>query len=463
MAEPSPPSEKSLFRAVPALPVIFGFIIFNVMSFQIALGTPLVLLARHWGGSPFYIGALASLVPLLTTLQIYMAPRVEYIGFRRVMLSGWTGRNVILVLIALLPFCSRFVSSSFQLEALFAFMLLYNFLRGLASSSWLPWLTALVPEPMRGRYFSADQFTCYLSSAATFYFCGKILGDQPGDLQFGIIFTIALLSGWISLYFLKAIDSPPPKEGNPTLEPFLVWARRIWRIPAFRRLIRVNIMFSLAIAAWEPFTTLFMRDQLHVSERIILYISAVKTLGAVGSAWAWGLLADRFSSRPVMALSSRIILVTMFVWLLLATGIYPTSTWFLMAVSVVFQIGILGFVISNLRYCMNDAAKDYPVLALTLFSVLTSLANALAPNLWGAMLSTIEDFKIQLGIFRIDQYTCFYAIMIMLIIGMKMLIHRLPDQKASATHIVLYHMINDYPLRTINAVYQALFHRGKAD
>lgn len=458
--------KQSLWQAVPACPRIFGFIIFNVISFQIALGTPLVLVARHWGASPFYIGAITSLVPLLATLQLYMGPRVEYIGFRRVMLSGWTGRNVILILTTMLPFCAFFLSRSLLLEALFVFMILYNILRGLASTSWLPWLIALVPESMRGRYFSFDQFASYISSAIAFFFCGWVLGDHPGDIHFGVIFAIALLTGWVSLYFLKGIDSPLPKKGIPAIEPFPVWARRIWKIPAFRRLIRVNALFSLATAAWEPFTTLFLKDNLGVSDRNILYIIGLKTLVAVVSAWGWGILADRFGSRPIMAISTRILLPVMICWLVLALGLTPTTKTPLMAIlvviSVIFQVGVLGFTISNFRYCMNNAARDYPVLALTLFSVLTSVINALAPNLWGLCLSAMEGLSLHWGPLWLTPYSFFYIMMILCIAGAKFFIRKLPDQQASSTNFVLYHMITDYPLRTINAVYGAFFNRPKA-
>jgi hypothetical protein len=84
---------QTLRQAVPACRYTLSFSIFNAVNYQIALTAPLILMARHWGGSEMYIGFLTALVPLLTTLQLYMAPRAEYIGFRHVMLMGWTVRN----------------------------------------------------------------------------------------------------------------------------------------------------------------------------------------------------------------------------------------------------------------------------------------------------------------------------------------------------------------------------------
>jgi hypothetical protein len=91
-----PAARQSIGQAVPDVGRLLGFQLFNAINFQIALGPPLVLMVLQWGASNLYIGAITALVPLLTTLQIYMAPRVEYIGYRRVIISGWMARNLAL-------------------------------------------------------------------------------------------------------------------------------------------------------------------------------------------------------------------------------------------------------------------------------------------------------------------------------------------------------------------------------
>ena len=210
------------------------------------------------------------------------------------------------------------------------FMFFFNLLRGLATTGWLPWVSALVPPSLRGRYFSTDKLADNLSGAVAFFFCGLIFGSQPTNYNFGLVYVVALLCGWTSLVFLKRIECPPPKPGKPKLEPFKIWVGRVWRDKPFRRLIRLNIVFYVMIGAWDPFTTLFMRDSLNVPEHIILYISGVKMLGAVASAWGWGILSDRFSSRPILTLAIWTSLVAMAGWFLLSLGLLPPSTLLLM-------------------------------------------------------------------------------------------------------------------------------------
>ncbi len=456
-------NHPSILRAMPSLPAMLGFAMPNAISFQIALGPPLVLMARHWGASSFYIGAIAALVPLLTMTQLYMAPRVEYLGFKRVMLAGWTGRIVTLILTAALPFCSGFLSRRFQLEALFAFMFLFNLLRGLATASWMPWVKELVPERWRGRYLSAEQVVVNISSALTLFGCGWVLGDDPGDFQFGFLFIVSFVAGMTSLYFLKRIDCPPPLEGAPTLEPVRRWVNRVWRVKPFRRLIRLNMLWTFALGAWGTFTVVYLRDGLHFPERIILYMSASSTLGALLSAWVWGLMADRFGSRPVMALTSRLILLTALCWLLLTLGLIPPAVGTVLILYILLGMGTSGFGVAINQYSLNNAPAGFPVLALSLFAATSSFSSALSPFLWGALLDLLAPVRPRVGPLLLHQYVWFYALIALMIVASKHLIRQLPDHKAAATHIVLYHMITDYPLRTLYAVQGMLTGRTRRE
>lgn len=456
-----PRRPRSLGEAVPSVKRLVCFQSFNAISFQIALGPPLILMARHWGASPFYIGAITGLVPLLSILQVYTAPRLEYLGFRRVMLSGWTGRNITLIGVAALPFSAWLsggrIPTLYLLEALFAFMFVYNLLRGLASASWLPWISYLVPAEWRGRFISIDQFVIYTSSAAALFFCGWLVGEEPTDLRFGILWLVSLGGGWISLYFLRRVDSPPPREGKPHIEPWYVWAGKVWQKRSPRRLIRMNIAWSLAMAAWGTFTIVFLRDSLHYGDRTIMNIVGASTLGGVASAWVWGRLADRFGSRPVLALSTRLVLLVMIGWLLIAMGQLYGSPLVVTTLYVLLGMASLGFNVGNARYLFNNAPREFPVLAITLFSVITSLANAIAPMLWGTFLRGLEGQSHAWGPLIFTRFTWFYLLTICVVLICKVLIRRLPDREAVATSVVVYSIFSDIPMRGLNMVYHSMF------
>lgn len=458
-----PQSFATLGQAVPAYRRILSFAMLNACNFQIALGAPLILMARKWGATSFYIGAITALVPLLTTLQIYMAPRVEYLGFRRVMMAGWLGRNIILIFVTALTFCTGWLPGSLLLKLLFISMFAFNALRGLATTSWLPWLSSLVPEQWRGRYISIEQIAINLTSAVVLFASGWVLGTDPTQTRFSLLFLFSLTAGWTSLLFLRRIEAPAPLPGKPTIEPIYVWARQVWSHQPFRRLIRMNLVMALAIAPWNTFTILFLRDRAGIPEGYILNITGVLALGIVLASWFWGILADRFGSRPIMSLATRLIFILMVCWMLMSMGVFPYSIGLVYAFFVVFGVGLIGFAIGNTRYCFNNAPKDIPVKALTIFSVSTSLCNAFGPILWGYLLTKMALFEKTVWVYDINNYTVFYFVSAVLLVVAKIMIRKLPDHQAPATHLVLYHMITDYPLRTINAIYKNVLPRNRKD
>src|SRR6478672_7586325 len=70
----------------------FLFSTFNALSFQIVLGSPMVLYARTLGASATVLGLIAGMMPLLVIFQIPAANYIHRIGFRRFVYAGWGTR-----------------------------------------------------------------------------------------------------------------------------------------------------------------------------------------------------------------------------------------------------------------------------------------------------------------------------------------------------------------------------------
>ncbi len=454
--------------ALPAVRNLVLFNIFNAVSFNIVLGAPMILLARSWGASNLYIGSLSALLWLMMSTQLYMAPRVEYIGFRKLLLAGWTGRTVFLAIVALLPFASGWLTGRLPgrghmilLVIVFVCMFAYNFLRGIATTSYMPWLRTLIDPEWRGRYFSLEHSVANISAAVTFLFCGWVLGGEPTDTEFGMIFIVSVLAAMVSIVFLARVDSPPPLTGRPQIEPLRIWVVRVWRVPVFRSIIRTSVVYYLSISAWMTFTVIFLRDQLGVSERTIMLMNGANMTGIVLSAWYWGMLADRFGSRPVMALATRLLLLMLFCWLLLTLGLLPVDPWLLTVCFCLYGVGYIGYHVSNLRLTLNQAPREFPVLALSLFMVCYSLSCAVAPVVWGFVLDWLHEFEwgLREGV-HFDRFSLFYGGSLVLLLVTKRMVRQLPNERGTHAHMVLSHVFYDAPLRTASGIYELLRGQG---
>ncbi|MEZ5327514.1 MAG: hypothetical protein R3F19_20885 [Verrucomicrobiales bacterium] len=61
----------------------YGFAAFNALSFQMVLGSPMILYAKSLGASATVLGLIAGMLPLLVALQIPAAGYVDKAGYKK--------------------------------------------------------------------------------------------------------------------------------------------------------------------------------------------------------------------------------------------------------------------------------------------------------------------------------------------------------------------------------------------
>src|SRR6476660_1373367 len=98
----SPPAES--FPA--GLHNAFLFSMFNALSFQLVLGSPMVLYAKTLGASATVLGIIAGMMPLLVIFQIPAAQHVARVGYKKFVYAGWGTRVLFIFAMALVPITS---------------------------------------------------------------------------------------------------------------------------------------------------------------------------------------------------------------------------------------------------------------------------------------------------------------------------------------------------------------------
>jgi MFS family permease len=439
-------ANRSIFTAVPAVKNLVGFNIFNAVSFNIVMSTPMILLVQRWGANKLYTGSLMATMWLLSAMQLYMAPRVEYIGFRKLLLAGWTARTMILMVVCVLPFVSGGLSHPTLLWTTMICMTIYSFLRGLANTGYWPWIRTLIGPQWRGRYFSLEQSVCNLSTAVMLFFCGFVMIKRDlTDFQYGYLLVISGIAGWVSIFFLRKVDAPEPLTDRPKIEPIFKWMPRVWAEKIFRHQMLTAICFYLTIGSFPLYTKLLLRESINLSEKTIYFIDGFNTAAIVLSAWFWGILADRFGSRPIMSLATRVLMILLVVWFLITLRVIPANPVLLGVCFTLYGIGYNGFHISNQRLALNNAPKRFPVLAISSMQVFFSLSMGIGPIIWGGLLDMMKNVHWSIAGYPIDRYTVFYAVSVLMLVSAKWMIRRLPNEKDTKPSQVISYVVFDAP------------------
>src|SRR5438309_8185703 len=207
----SAPAGRSVFPA--GLHNAFLFSGFNALSFQIVLSSPMVLYAKTLGASATVLGIISGMMPLLVIFQIPAANYIQRVGFKRFVYAGWGTRVMFIFGMALVPLTGGFLDAKNRLALIMVLLFCFNLSRGISSCAWLPWITALVPSTLRGRYLARDAGVQNSGSFFTFLIAAASLSGEPKSWQFAVLFAFSALTGAVSLSFLKRIpDAEAPEE-----------------------------------------------------------------------------------------------------------------------------------------------------------------------------------------------------------------------------------------------------------
>src|SRR2546425_6497922 len=90
----------------------FVFATFNALSFQIVLGSPMVLYARSLDASATVLGIIAGMMPLLVIFQVPAAAHIARVGYKKFVYAGWGTRVMFIFAMALVPLTGGFLGRS---------------------------------------------------------------------------------------------------------------------------------------------------------------------------------------------------------------------------------------------------------------------------------------------------------------------------------------------------------------
>lgn len=389
-----------------------GFSFFNAVSFQIVLGAPVILFAKLLGASSFLLGTIAALTPLLNILQLLAARFLHRVGYKRFVLAGWGARIFFTFCIAVLPLLPG-LSLSTRLGLLIAALFCFNLLRGFSAGAWLPWLTALVPASVRGRFLSRDNAFMHLGCLAALLLSAWVMTGSVEADEYVAVFGIGLVSALISLWFVRRIPEAESAEERKRSGAPVPWAAML-RYPPFAKLLWFTTIYMTVIGSLGVFTVEYQVVRGKFSESMILLLSAWSFVGALAGLAITAPRLDATGSKPWLRHGLVIMALVIFGWFLLASGLLPG--WPALVAALNFFGGLAGaiFGVANTRITMGSVPAMGRNHFFALFTVVSGLGLGGAPMVWGAMLDTLGTLDVVLGEMTINRYSVYFAVLVVL-------------------------------------------------
>jgi MFS family permease len=423
----------------------FLFSFFNALSFQIVLGSPMVLYAKTLGASATVLGLIAGMMPLLVIFQIPAASYISRIGFKQFVYAGWGTRVLFIFAMALVPVTGGFLDARNRLALMLVLLFCFNLSRGISSCAWLPWITTLVPATLRGKYLARDAGVQNSGSFTTFLVAAACLAGHPRPWQFAILFAFSAIMGATSLSFLKRIPDAEISEEDRGSKGRVPWFEML-TFPPFSKLLRAVVGWSISYGGLTAFTVAFLKAE-GMSEGKILLITSISFLGGLSSLGILGSGLDRLGSKPVLTFAYLSWIAVLAGWILLSGGGIQLRMGLLL--SLQFFMGLLAALVqmSNTRLAMAVIPEMGRNHFFAIYSVVGNVTLGLAPVAWGLLIDAVgARSPLWLGL-SWNRFSVFFAAALLAFILTLLLARRLDEPEAAGMEELLREILIHSPQR----------------
>jgi MFS family permease len=268
-------------------------------------GVILTAFAIHLGASNLMVGILASAPFLTQLLQLPAIVLVERMRTRKriAVLTSIAGRLMLAVMAA-----TAFFTGQAALMLFLGAVIVLCGLSAIGSCAWNAWLRDLAPDTRLGQIFSrrtalTTAISLVLGIAAALILDRTADGSTARAIAFAAMFAVGCVTGLVSAAIVAAIPEPPmPSTSGPVSLVALV--RAPLADPNFLRLLRFMASWQFAVNLATPFFTVFIVRQLGFDVSFVMVLSVVSQVANLVAIRIWGLLADRFANKSVLAVSA---------------------------------------------------------------------------------------------------------------------------------------------------------------
>jgi len=368
-------------------------------------GAFLTGLALMFGANDFEIALLAAVPFLSQIVQILSAYLIDRTGKRK-SFTVWgsiIGRQIWWLVIPLL-----FVNTPWNLELLIMLVIFSNVSVMMATPGWLSWMSELVPQRTRGRYFGVRSIYVSIATITAMIVGGMIIDEfrSYGDEHAGyaVIIGIGAAFALAAVLILRRLPDKSAEQiksasqSGHLFEPL--------RNNSFRRLLKVFTMWNFAIGISAPFFVPHMLGNLKMSfTQISIYTSAAALIAVILNK-SWGKVIDRFGCKPVIGFTAFGIAFIPMLWF------FPRAGHLNVLIFEVIYTGFLwaGFNLAAFNIPIANSPREGRTVYLAMFSVVTGLSFFIASILGGAIAHNWVDLHWHIGNQIIVNYHLVFAI-----------------------------------------------------
>jgi MFS family permease len=356
----------------------------------------LPLFALALGATNGQVGWLTAVANLTGAIAFLPGARLAERGSRKLVVL-WSGGGIarlMLLAMALLPVLSD--KGWLLIWLLIGLNGLRAFMSNLGNPAWTAIVADLVPDYVRGRYFSDRNIAMGLAALAATPLAGYLINlgnGRFGLTEFGYQFVLimAFAFGMVSTFSYSRIREPVrTRSAVVKHHPGDLW-RTVKQSPGFTGLVVSAFIWNLALQVAAPFFNVYLVNNFQASTTTIGLLVSISSLMALFGQRYFGRLVDIKGTFWVMMVCGFIIPLLPLGW------VFITAPWHVGLINTLGGFVWAGYNLANFNMLLLlTPDKDRPrAVALYQTAVFTS---AFIGPLIGGHLADVASFKLIFGL-----------------------------------------------------------------
>jgi len=394
-------------------------------------GAPFSLFARDLRASEFQIGLLAALPFLASLVSMPASLLTERTGARKkIFLAGLYLQRLLWFPIALIPLWlmtrnagAASAHSGLAISVFMGLVLLMHCAGATGGPAWLSWMADIVPDRVRGKYFSRRRQWGILSAIPTALLVGWLLDTYARNAVGGLstmhwcalIFMCSAVFGIIDIHMFQYVpDVPMEPRRHGSVFKLLGGPLRDGQFLHFAGFVGT---LTFAVSFMGQFVTFYLLDKVGVTGtgiQLMLLVAPMLTQLVVLP--AWGRAADRMGKKPVMAIASLGLVPVGLGWCFMGPGM----AWLGYLLSAAGAALWTGVEVANLNFVLEfsgskneDGEQSAGSAYVAVNSVIINVAGCLGGLSAGLIAMFLKDWHMQislLGLHTVGFYEVLFAL-----------------------------------------------------
>jgi MFS family permease len=368
-------------------------------------GAFLTGLALYLGANDFAIGLLAAIPFLAQIVQLISAFLADRTGRRKAFSVGGSiaGRQIWWLTLPLV-----FMNGPWRLSALIGIVAFANIAIMMSTPAWMAWMADLVPDKIRGRYFGLRSAVLSVAAIAATLAGGISLDHFRGLRQESLGYASLIVVGCLFAAIAAILLARIPDRPAATIRMSITWSHFLEPLKNrnFQHLLKVTFVWNLAIGICAAFFAAHMLTNLKMSFTLVSIYSSVPAVVAITLNRPWGVIIDRFGSKPVLVFCGLGLAVIPFIWLIPR----PDFLWPLAFEAVYSGALWTGFNLATFNIPIANSPREGRTMYLAAFAVVSGVAFFMSSLAGGVLAQSWNRFHWQVGAQTFINYHILFAI-----------------------------------------------------